>query len=180
MPTVNEFRDRLAQFNKHYLNPLTLSFAGRPGVPWGIIQHIGRRTGNRYTTPVLVGPTYYAFYIPLPYGQTTDWARNVQEEGGGLVVYGGEAYRVIEPHIVIASEAAGAFPRWVQSLLAAAGTTNYLRVQRAAPSPEPETVYQRITADYPTRTGLWIIGAVLLIAVGVGRALWKLLHPDRD
>jgi hypothetical protein len=178
MLTRGEFRDRLVEINKHFLNPLTLSFAGRPGVPYGIIQHIGRRTGNRYTTPVLVGRTHYAFYIPLPYGQTTDWTLNMQEEGGGLIVYGGEAYRVVEPRIVTASTAGGAFPGWAKALLSAVGATHYLEIRRAAPSSEPDTVYQRITADYPVSTGLLLMAGLLLVTLGTAWVLWRLLRQD--
>jgi deazaflavin-dependent oxidoreductase (nitroreductase family) len=169
MLQVDEFRSRLTRFNKHVLNPLMLSFAGRPRVPYGIIQHIGRRSGSRYTTPVLVGMTGYAFCIPLPYGNATDWSLNLQEEGGGLIVYGGEAYRVIEPRIVPPQAAAGAFPGWMKAVLAAAGATHYMQLQRAAPSPEPVTVYQRITADYPAGTGLLMMAGLLLIILS---AIW--------
>jgi hypothetical protein len=178
MLSVSEFRDRLVKINKHFFNPLTLSFAGRPGVPFGIIQHIGRRTGNRYMTPVLVGATHYAFYIPLPYGKMTDWSLNVREEGGGLIVYGGDAYRVIQPDIVTAKSAEGAFPGWLHALLSAVGASDYVRLQRASLSPEPDTVYQRITADYPVRTGVLIILGLLLVMLAIARILWKLLNRE--
>jgi hypothetical protein len=180
MLMVGEFRDRLAQINKRFINPLILSFAGRPGVPVGIVQHIGRRTGNRYMTPTLVGPTRYAFYIPLPYGRSTDWSLNLQEEGGGLFVTGGEAYRVIEPQVVEAKAAAGAYPGWARALLSLFGATHYLRVQRASSSPEPDTVYQRITADYPMATGLGMIAGLFLLLMGLAWIVWKLLTLHRD
>ncbi len=47
---------RMARFNKHVLNKVTIHVAGRlPNM--GIVIHVGRRTGNVYRTPVNVfGP----------------------------------------------------------------------------------------------------------------------------
>jgi hypothetical protein len=180
MLRIGDFRHRLARINKHYINPLTLSFAGRPGVPYGIIQHIGRRSGSRYTTPVLVGMTHYAFYIPLLYENATDWSLNLQEEGGGLIVYEGEAYRVVEPHIVLARAAAGAFPKWMRALLTMLGATHYMQLQRASALPEPHTVYQRITTDYPVSTGVLIIAGLLLVLFAAIWTVRKLLDLGKD
>lgn len=53
-PSVDpRFARRLAPFNKHVTNRLTLPLA--PRLPWlGVVAHVGRRSGRTYRTPVNV------------------------------------------------------------------------------------------------------------------------------
>lgn len=176
MSIKSEIRRQIAQINKRVLNPLTLSFAGRPYVPYGMVQHIGRRSGKRYVTPVLVQSRGDTFVIPLPYGTETDWVRNVQAEGGALVLTGGRAVRVTDPRIVGGNVGGAAYPGWVRFLLEAGGTRHYLRVRRAAA--EPQTVYRRVTADYPVSNGIVIVAALSLIGIVTAWVGWRFLQRD--
>jgi hypothetical protein len=49
--------------------------------PLAIVQHLGRRSGQSYRTPVLAFPTDEGYVSPLPYGTDTDWCLNVLEAG---------------------------------------------------------------------------------------------------
>jgi deazaflavin-dependent oxidoreductase (nitroreductase family) len=45
---------------------------------WSIVEHVGRRSGKTYRTPVSVFRTRDGVAILLPYGTDRDWVRNVQ------------------------------------------------------------------------------------------------------
>ena len=59
-------------------NPLALRLAGTRLLPlWGVLEHRGRRTGTAFRTPVVVRPVADGFLVPMPWGERTDWYRNV-------------------------------------------------------------------------------------------------------
>ncbi|HET6317792.1 MAG TPA: nitroreductase family deazaflavin-dependent oxidoreductase, partial [Chloroflexota bacterium] len=63
-------------------NRLALPLAGTRALPlYGVLVHRGRRSGKTYRTPVVVRPTADGFIIPLPWGEGTDWCRNVRAAG---------------------------------------------------------------------------------------------------
>ena len=47
---LRAFRDWVRQFNKRTLNPTILNFAGRPLSPYAVVHHVGRRSGQTYST----------------------------------------------------------------------------------------------------------------------------------
>ena len=65
---------------------------------WGIVRHTGRSSGKTYATPVVVRPTPDGFLIPLPFGDATQWAKNLYA-GGGSIRFAGREYPVDEPQI---------------------------------------------------------------------------------
>lgn len=76
--------DPLRRFQR-CVNPLVLTFAGRHG-PYGVVRHVGRRSGRQYTTPVAVRMLGDDFIVPLPYSTATDWWRNLAAAGGLIVL----------------------------------------------------------------------------------------------
>ena len=89
MSTIALSNDRALRARRAFLSPLTRllnptirRIAGRSGVPLlGVVSHRGRRSGRTYTTPVSVGSTRDAVLIPLTFGSTSDWCRNVLAAG---------------------------------------------------------------------------------------------------
>jgi deazaflavin-dependent oxidoreductase (nitroreductase family) len=74
----------LAEFNRHFTNPIQRLWAGFvPGM--GIIEHVGRKSGKPYRTPVDVFPTDDGLAILLTYGPDRDWAKNLAAANGGKV-----------------------------------------------------------------------------------------------
>ncbi|HEU0335544.1 MAG TPA: nitroreductase family deazaflavin-dependent oxidoreductase [Gaiellaceae bacterium] len=72
---------RLARFNTRVTNRLTGRVAGRlPG--FGIVEHVGRRSGRGYRTPVNVFGDGERYVFALTYGPDADWVRNVLAAGG--------------------------------------------------------------------------------------------------
>lgn len=88
--------------------PVARALAGRRWVPlWALIRHRGRRSGTAYETPIAVVPTTDAsiVMIGLPWGVTTNWARNVVAAGGASLRWRGRDVELVHPRIVDGAEA---------------------------------------------------------------------------
>ena len=77
----DRFLTAIRGFNKHFLNPVMLRFAGTRGFYAAALHHAGRVSGRPYVTPVLADPTPDVFIVPLLYGTGVDWLKNVQASG---------------------------------------------------------------------------------------------------
>ena len=84
---------------------------------WSAVDHVGRRSGRQYRTPVTAFPTTDGVAILLPYGADTDWVRNLQAAGTGTVVIGGRIVPVRAPRVVSTAEAAAVTRRPWRRLL---------------------------------------------------------------
>ena len=81
----------------HVFNPLAMPVARLGVIPlWGVVRHRGRKSGRMFATPIAVAATGDAFVIPLPWGERTDWCRNIVAAGGGTIRYRGSDYLVRE------------------------------------------------------------------------------------
>ena len=85
--------------------PLALRSAGKEGSGTSVVRHVGRRSGRLYQTPVVAVEHDDSFLIALPYGESTDWLKNVLAKGSATVVIGGRSYEVDEPEVIPMSEA---------------------------------------------------------------------------
>src|SRR5947209_3839077 len=75
-------------------NPLALRFAGSRVMPlYAVIRHRGRRSGRVYATPVAVTRRGDALVVPLPFGSSADWCRNVVAAGECIVRWNGAEHR---------------------------------------------------------------------------------------
>jgi deazaflavin-dependent oxidoreductase (nitroreductase family) len=86
-----------------------LKSSGTPGGIASVVRHVGRATGRPYETPVQAVATDDGFVIALPYGQNTDWLKNVVANGSATIAHEGSIYRVDRPEIVPMSVAAPHF-----------------------------------------------------------------------
>ena len=94
------FRKRwLAAFNLAVTNRISSRFAPRlPG--FGIVTHVGRKSGRVYRTPVNVFRARNGFLIALTYGRESEWVKNVLEAGGCQLETRGVQYQVSSSTIV--------------------------------------------------------------------------------
>jgi F420H(2)-dependent quinone reductase len=71
------FRKRwLAKINIAFTNRITGLFAGwLPG--FGILTHVGRKSGKVYRTPINVFRATNGFVIALTYSSQSEWVKNV-------------------------------------------------------------------------------------------------------
>jgi deazaflavin-dependent oxidoreductase (nitroreductase family) len=91
--------------------PIAKRMAGTRIFPlWGIVRHTGRTSGKSYATPVVVRPTPDGFLIPLPFGDATQWARNLFAAGGGSIRFAGREHQIDEPRIIDLETAAAHLP----------------------------------------------------------------------
>ena len=104
--------DRRAGFLRvtKIFNKLVLPLAGTRLMPlYGILEHRGRKSGKVFHTPVVVRPTGAGFIVPMPWGLTTDWYRNVQAAGECVIRWKGKRYALHQPEVLDRAEAASAF-----------------------------------------------------------------------
>ncbi|MDO0973009.1 nitroreductase family deazaflavin-dependent oxidoreductase [Mycolicibacterium frederiksbergense] len=98
------FARQRAELNRRFVNPVVEPLAGY--VPlWSAVDHVGRRSGKDYRTPVTAFPTTDGVAVLLPYGTDTDWVRNLQASGSGRVQIDGRSLLVEAPRVVPLSEA---------------------------------------------------------------------------
>ncbi|GCE07228.1 hypothetical protein [Dictyobacter aurantiacus] len=133
--------NRLRTFNKRYTNPRVLQFAARRKSPYAVLRHVGRRSGNTYTTPVVADfvPRLNSFVIPLPYGEGTDWCRNVMGAGRCTLTKNKVAYTLVEPTIIEASDVLTDLPVQIQGTLRFLGLKKFLQlhIETSIPSDKP-------------------------------------------
>jgi len=103
------FPQRLARFNRHVSNPIQRMWAG--WLPsFAIIEHVGRRSGKSYRTPVnafsaeIDGKPGVA--VPLAYGPDRDWLKNLTAAGGGQMRRSRKNLGITDPRVVTKAEAA--------------------------------------------------------------------------
>ena len=94
------FRKRwVAAFNLAVTNRITSRFAARlPG--FGILTHVGRKSGRVYRTPVNVFRAPEGFLIALTYGRESEWVRNVVAAGACQLETRGVQYQLSIPTIM--------------------------------------------------------------------------------
>ena len=95
----------LARFNRHVTNPIQRLWAGwAPG--FAILEHIGRRSGKRYRTPLNVFSTDDGVAILLTYGPNRDWLKNLTSAGHGRIQRYGKTFDIAEPRVMPKAAAA--------------------------------------------------------------------------
>ncbi len=124
--------DAVRRFNKAVSNPKQMATAGTPGAYASIIEHVGRRSGTTYRTPVGTQTVPDGFLITLPYGTRTDWVQNVLAAGEAVVTADGETVAVDQPEIVPLAEVADQLPAGEQRILKLFNVEQVLHVRRAS------------------------------------------------
>jgi deazaflavin-dependent oxidoreductase (nitroreductase family) len=121
------FRKRwVAAFNLAVTNRITNPFAARlPG--FGILTHIGRKSGTVYRTPVNVFRTPEGFLIALTYGRESEWVRNVIAAGGCKLETRGVQYQLSTPNVV-RDPTRRRFPIPVRVVLRIVGADEYMEL----------------------------------------------------
>jgi deazaflavin-dependent oxidoreductase (nitroreductase family) len=98
----------LARFNRH-VNPIQRLWAGWLP-PFAIVEHVGRRSGKPYRTPVQAFSTTVdgkpGVAILLTYGPDRDWLKNLTAAGGGRMRRNAETFGITDPRVVSKAEAA--------------------------------------------------------------------------
>jgi len=121
------FRKRwVAAFNLAVTNRITSRFAARlPG--FGMLGHIGRKSGTPYRTPVNVFQVPEGFIVALTYGRESEWVRNVVAAGGCELETRSVRYRLTAP-IIVHDPARRRFPLPVRTILGLIGANDFMQL----------------------------------------------------
>jgi deazaflavin-dependent oxidoreductase (nitroreductase family) len=121
------FRKRwLAKINIAFTNRITGLFAGwLPG--FGILTHVGRRSGKTYRTPVNVFRAPNGFIIALTYSSQSEWVKNVLAAGGCELKTRGKSYDLSVPKVVH-DPSRRRFPIPVRIVLRIVGADEYMEL----------------------------------------------------
>jgi deazaflavin-dependent oxidoreductase (nitroreductase family) len=119
-------------------NRLVMPLAGTRLLPlYGVIEHRGRRSGKIFRTPVVVRPTSDGFVVPMPWGEGTDWCRNVRAAGECVIRWKGREYRMGDPQIVAAGDTGTSFGGFQRAMMRRFGIQQYLRLRHRERSAVP-------------------------------------------
>jgi deazaflavin-dependent oxidoreductase (nitroreductase family) len=121
------FRKRwLAKINLAFTNRITRLFAGSlPG--FGILAHVGRKSGKVYRTPVNVFRASDGFIIALTYGSQSEWVKNVLAADGCELKTRGKRYQLSSPNVVH-DPTRRRFPIPVRLVLRIVGADEYIQL----------------------------------------------------
>jgi deazaflavin-dependent oxidoreductase (nitroreductase family) len=119
------------RFVTRRFNPvvLALGFAGGARSPWGVITHVGRRSGLTYETPILPHRAGDRFVIPLNYGREVHWLRNVVIAGKATIRLHGAVVHVADPRIVPAVEVLPQLPEGTRTTYRRLAIAEFLQVR---------------------------------------------------
>jgi deazaflavin-dependent oxidoreductase (nitroreductase family) len=128
----------------HATGPLALRVAETGIIPiWAVVRHRGRKSGKMYSTPIAIRPTPDGFVLPLPWGEGTDWCRNLRAAGGGVVRWGGAEIEVTDPELIDAADAMPTFDAYMRPIVRRIGIKKFLRVRRASVAKDAEPLIGR-------------------------------------
>lgn len=98
------------RFNRKVTNPRQMATAGTMGAYASVIEHVGRKSGREYRTPIVAMPVGEGFAIALPYGSGADWVRNVLAAGSATLVHEGAVIPVGRAALVTTASVAASLP----------------------------------------------------------------------
>jgi len=124
------FRKRwLAKFNILVTNRITGVFAGwLPG--FGIVTHVGRKSGRIYRTPINVFRSGDGFIVALTYSSESEWVKNVLAKGGCELKTLGRKYQLSDPKVTH-DPTRRRFPFFVRLVLTLVGADEYMELSKS-------------------------------------------------
>ena len=124
------FRKRwLAKINLAVTNRITSRFAGWLPL-FGIVTHVGRKSGKVYRTPINAFRVPNGFAIALTYGPQAEWVKNVLAAEGCELETRGVRYRLASPNIVH-DPTRKQFPFPVRVILKLVGANDFIQLSIA-------------------------------------------------
>lgn len=95
----------VATFNRRFTNPAARSIA-----PWlpnlGALEHVGRKSGENYRTPLNIFNTEDGFVVLIGYGPESDWLKNVLAGGPTALRKRGTVVALGSPRLTDKADAA--------------------------------------------------------------------------
>jgi hypothetical protein len=111
----------------------SVPLSGRRWFPlWGIVRHTGRTSGRPYALPVAVHRSATGFIIPIPFGDQTQWVRNVLAAGTCTLRWRAHEYPLTDPHVVGWAEVGDDYGRAFRTIIPLIGLETFLRLSDAS------------------------------------------------
>ena len=113
-------------------NKAVLLVAGTRVFPlYGVVEHRGRRSGRVLRTPVVARHTADGFVVPMPWGEGTDWYRNVRAAGGCTIRWNGRDYALTAPEVIEVADGGANFSPFQRAMMRRFGIKQALRLHHA-------------------------------------------------
>lgn len=119
--------------NKHVVNPVLRHLAGHG--PFVEVEHIGRRSGTAYRTPLMAFRSGSAVTIALTYGPHVDWLRNVRAAGGCRMHLGRQLLTLGAPVDLSEQDGLSRMPAGPRQLLPVLGCHDFVELPVRAERP---------------------------------------------
>jgi deazaflavin-dependent oxidoreductase (nitroreductase family) len=107
-------------------NGITLKISGTERSSWGLLTHVGRRSGRVYQTSLGTNTYGDGFLLPLGYGPQTDWYRNLMAAGACTLTWKGRTYQLERPELISGPEAMRAWPLGSRIMLRLTGIHDFV------------------------------------------------------
>jgi deazaflavin-dependent oxidoreductase (nitroreductase family) len=115
-----------------FIEPIARPLAGSRWLPlWAVLQHTGRTSGKAYRTPVVTFRSDRGFVIPLPFGDQTQWAKNLLASDSGSLRWKGRDWLLRSPAIVETATARPALGPIFGRLVGLVGIRQFVLVEDA-------------------------------------------------
>ncbi len=121
MLSVGPFKTLLTKYNE-----MTRKISGTERSSWGLLTHVGRRSGRTYQTSLGAHPYGDGFLLPLGYGTRTDWYRNIMAAGTSTLAWKGRTFELERPELVSGPEPMQAWGLGERILLRLAGMRDFV------------------------------------------------------
>ena len=127
MPLSNSLR----YINKKFINKITGHWAGKKESSFSMIKHTGRKSGEKYQTPVIAIKRGSNFVFALTYGPQVDWYRNVLASSTAGIKYQGKEYQLEKPVSLAAAAGLKFYPQPLRFSLVLLKVTLYFEMHIA-------------------------------------------------
>jgi hypothetical protein len=120
--------NRAAKAMARVVNPMMVKMAGSRRISMQArLTHRGRKSGKSYSIPVNAQLTKRGFIVPMPYGETVDWYRNVVAAGECVIRRKGVDYRCSSLEVItLGSLQSGDFSAFERLFIKFAGVEQFL------------------------------------------------------
>jgi deazaflavin-dependent oxidoreductase (nitroreductase family) len=116
----------------HLFNPLAMLLAGTRLFPlYAVLEHRGRRSGKLFRTPVVARKVDDGFIVPMPWGEGTDWYRNVRAARQATIRWKGRTYPVDHPEVLEGDASRASFSRFQQGGMTRFGIRQVLHLHHS-------------------------------------------------
>jgi deazaflavin-dependent oxidoreductase (nitroreductase family) len=102
---------------------------------YGILGHVGRKSGTAYRATVVARDTADGFVIPLPWGESTQWKHNLFAAGRGTLRVRGRDWTIRDPEVIDLETARPAMGPLFRRASKAFGIRHFVRVSREPAPP---------------------------------------------